>query len=496
MHQRHGLVNSLLLALVLAVGTAVVWGFVCGFCADAIRRWQRRQPSSLARTAEQLLVTSEGVPVIATIGNRDYHYRTYRTLDGEPVEAAAQIYPAALLDAETLEGYGWPVEWSARMTGVNDGQMPPQYWYLIHDGCRPGHAWLEGFDSVSKRRVGYLGRQGFSATPLAVADQFLLDGRLFGSGLVFGYFGPMEPRNFSSTSNFLPTSVSQGGLIPLWRGYLVTDGKLVEVDIRQRRVRTVLEEPGLLSAVIVEQAVVKDAEGRSTLRLRSLIAARSADRLWIIDPSANQMRQYALPGDWASRALEVYVLDDEVLLTNGAWFGRSSDVHLAWLDRDGRVVRERNVTLQQPYSRGAPGEWEAVGMLPIPTLLGLAAFVAYPLEQVWNGSAASYAEGLVAAWQRFTWPIIVVVLAAIALAVWCFRRHRRYAQPGVWMWCVFVLLLGVPGLIGYLLHRRWPVCETCSACGRRVAGDRDTCPACGAVFPAPPPVGTEIFAQG
>lgn len=135
-------------------------------------------------------------------------------------------------------------------------------------------------------------------------------------------------------------------------------------------------------------------------------------------------------------------------------------------------------------------------MLPIPTLLGLGAFVAYPLEQVWNGSAASYPEGLVAACRRFLWPIIVVTLTAIALAAWCFRRHRRYAQPGVWMWCLFVLLLGVPGLIGYLLHRRWPVCETCSACGRRVAGDRDTCQACGAAFPAPPPVGTEIFAQG
>ncbi len=102
MHQRHGLVNSLLLALVLAVGTAVVWGFVCGFCSQAIRRWQQ----SPRQTYEGLLVTADGVPVIATIGNRDYQYRTYRTLDGEPVEAATQIYPAALPDTEMLEQIG------------------------------------------------------------------------------------------------------------------------------------------------------------------------------------------------------------------------------------------------------------------------------------------------------------------------------------------------------------------------------------------------------
>ena len=489
MHQRHGLVNSLLLALVLAVGTAVVWGFVCGFCCEAIRRWQRRQERAPRQTYEQLLVTSAGVPVIATIGTRDYQYRTYRTLDGEPVEAPTLVYPAALPDTEMLERYGWPVEWSARMTGVNDGQIPPQYWYLIHDGCRPGHAWLEGFDSVNKRRVGYLGRQGFSATPLPRADRFPLDGRLFAAGRAFGYLGATEPRN-------LPTGVSEAGFIPLWRGYLVTDGKLVEVDIRERRVRTVLEEPGLLSAAIVEQAVVKDAAGRPSLRLRGLVAARAVDRLWIFDPAANQLRQYALPGEWARATVEVYDLGDEVLLARSAQPRRTGDVCLAWLDRNGRVVRERDVALQQPDFGGSPGEWEAVVSLPIPALLGLAVFVAAPLEMIWNGAAASYAESLPVSCRQLAGPIAVVSLAAIGLAAWCFRRHRRYAQPGAWMWCVFVLLLGLPGLIGYLLHRRWPVCETCTACGRRVAGDRDTCQACGAVFPAPPPTGTEIFGQG
>jgi hypothetical protein len=57
----------------------------------------------------------------------------------------------------------------------------------------------------------------------------------------------------------------------------------------------------------------------------------------------------------------------------------------------------------------------------------------------------------------------------------------------------FVLLLGVPGVIGYLLHRRWPVFETCSACGR-VVGDREACHACGDALPPPPPTGTEVFA--
>lgn len=486
MHKQHGLVNSLLLALVLAIGTAVVWGFVCEFCGDAIRQRQLRQRPSSVRTYEQLLVNTDGVPVISTIGYHDGQYRAYRTLDGEPVESATPVTGASLPDAATLELYGLPDVWSARIYSVNDGRIAPQYWYVIHDGRRPGHAWLEGFDSVSKRRIGYIGRQGFSATPLAAADRFPMDGRLFRTGRVFGYLGAREPRS-------LPMNVGEAGFIPLWRGYLVTDGKLVEVDIRERRVRTVLEDPGLLSAAIVEAAPVKDAEGRLTLRTRRFVAARSADRLWIVDPSVNQTRQFPLTGDWTRSSFEVYVVGDDLLLTKGDRLRRRSDVQLAWLERDGRVVRERTVTLRQPYTAEPPSEWGIVVVLPIPTLLSIGAFVAYPLEQIRRGSAASYAEGIVAAFHEFGGPIAVVSVMALTLAAWCFRRHRRYAQPGAWMWCVFVLLLGVPGLIGYLLHRRWPVFETCSACGRRVVGDREGCHTCAAVFPPPPPTGTEII---
>ena len=56
------------------------------------------------------------------------------------------------------------------------------------------------------------------------------------------------------------------------------------------------------------------------------------------------------------------------------------------------------------------------------------------------------------------------------------------------------LLTGLPGLVGYLFHRRWPVLEACPACGRTVPRDRDACAACGTEFPPPPLKGIEVFA--
>jgi hypothetical protein len=70
------------------------------------------------------------------------------------------------------------------------------------------------------------------------------------------------------------------------------------------------------------------------------------------------------------------------------------------------------------------------------------------------------------------------------------RLSRR--ERGVW--AGFVLLFGVPGCAGFLLHRRWPVREPCPHCQARVARDRDTCAECGMPFPVPVLKGIEIFA--
>jgi hypothetical protein len=73
-------------------------------------------------------------------------------------------------------------------------------------------------------------------------------------------------------------------------------------------------------------------------------------------------------------------------------------------------------------------------------------------------------------------------------------RHRRYAHHGAIAWAIFVLITGVPGFIGYLLHRRWPVVVRCEHCGAQTPRDRDTCLNCGTAFPPPAPKGIEVFA--
>jgi hypothetical protein len=79
-------------------------------------------------------------------------------------------------------------------------------------------------------------------------------------------------------------------------------------------------------------------------------------------------------------------------------------------------------------------------------------------------------------------------------AVVAYRHARNYYGRGAVAWALFALVGGIPGLLGYWLHRRWPHRERCAQCGAIVPRDSDECLACSADFPVPTLKGVEIFA--
>jgi hypothetical protein len=91
-------------------------------------------------------------------------------------------------------------------------------------------------------------------------------------------------------------------------------------------------------------------------------------------------------------------------------------------------------------------------------------------------------------------PFAVIVAISLCLTIWCYRRHGLYSEYGALAWAIFVFLFGAPGLIGYLLHRHWPVTEKCQHCGKITPLDRGACLHCGTEFPLPALKGIEVFA--
>ncbi len=484
MNKQHSLWASLLLALVLTLGTAMIWSVVSDFCGDAIRQWQFRQRPLAELVNEFVLLAEKGTPLIGSFSIFDSRrHNFYRTLDGEHVESQRHLSSTPIMGPDALEDVDLPIGWSERIRGISDRETVQGFWYLIHDGRPEGHAWLEGFDSVTKQRVGYIGRHGFRTAPPTREDLFPVDWDVFQT-----YAHVRSSVTIGGVPYRSVTAKPSPGDIPPWVVYLISNGKLVEIDVRERRVRTLLEEASLISAVVVPHSS-KDATNRF---FGQVVAVRSTDRLWIIDPCTKRTQQYAIPDPFRRSTFGIFVVDDQILLTNDRWSARGEPVMLVWLSQDGRVLEEHSVSLRSiVYPQRS--DWAHVAMLPVPIALALDFFLRRPLDQLRDGTAATYSQALTASWRRYRAPFVALCLLSIALAVWCFWRHRRYAQAGAWAWCGFVLLLGVPGLVGYLLHRRWPVHEPCPACGRPAVVDRDTCQHCRVAFPTPELQGIEVF---
>jgi hypothetical protein len=136
--------------------------------------------------------------------------------------------------------------------------------------------------------------------------------------------------------------------------------------------------------------------------------------------------------------------------------------------------------------------------LVIPSPLGLAGTVAYvrPSMLLEDDISASYPEALGQALTEF-WPALAISqLVAFSFAVLCYRRQVRYgaSRRERIVWSLFVLLLGLPGWIGYRFGRSWPVLESCPKCDSTVPRDRENCLRCTDDFPRPALKGTEVFA--
>jgi hypothetical protein len=182
--------------------------------------------------------------------------------------------------------------------------------------------------------------------------------------------------------------------------------------------------------------------------------------------------------------------DDVVLL---ARYFEPSDSQLYWIDKEGQVTRHE--TLPREPERDFGGmEWVSGLAMPMPTVLGPTLFVIAPLSKVSNGEAPDFPTALAKSLPVVWLPALLVCVVSVIAAAATYRRQRRYSGTGAAAWAIFVLLLGVPGWIGYRLHRSWPARTRCEHCGRVVPRDRATCLACAAEFPPPAARGIEVFA--
>jgi hypothetical protein len=533
--------RRILAAVVVATGVAVVWCLAAGWLTSLAGLFAGRDSVS-----EGLQVALDGTPVIEVdkrIGG-DTTSLSRRTIEGKPWPNDYEYW----LGGAYLEGHGkppgvvrLPIKWrgdysSERVASVQDGKRPPTAWYLIRDGEPAGHLYLAAFDPMSKAAVGFIGKAGFRLSTPAIAEQF-----------AFPEIGSGRINNYVATTQYLETGrLRTNYYLPIeertspWLLFIVDGDHLWEVDLRERAARQVLQLPGITSIGMVRtpEATIglpteNDASGdirrtpfrlaaadvtlESTLpateaaaadaivpapttkrpKMTSLIVICTENSVVLYDSPTDRRWTFALPAELPNDELAVYCSSlDELLFQyrDGFWSG-GPVLRLLWIKPDGTVTRREKLELQgwvPPPPRNAA--WAAAAAAPVPIAWLVGVLAGYPLNLLQDNNVDRYAEALKRSW-NICWPPLALVIGVSLAAAWIARGwQRKYRRSATGMWCTFVFLAGVPGLAAYWFEHRRSTLEACGECSQIVPRDRDACAACNTPFPAPPPIGTEIFA--
>ena len=479
------------IALVVAFGFETVIAVVVGW---GVSTWESLRPREGVN--ESLMVRWDGMPLIQSNAYNNYagdghNNLAYRAVDGSSVPPPGEKdrwLKGASLTIPRYTGV-FPLQGYMRVGRFTNGQAPPVQWYFVDDGARDGRGYFEGYDSASKRRTGFIGRNGIRPDRPPVKDWFPMDGNKLASDAAFSVRS-VGPFWFGYERD------EPSAEFPLWKVGMLSAGQVLEIDLRNGSVKTIFEAADLI--VIGLSGTVSAGEGPPHTNYHQHLAVRASDRVLLFDGEGKLLASYLVPEEFRDQGFTLYELDGgKALLNVGRTVSdRGYENELAWIDSSGKILRREAVLLKgNYYGMDQKGEARASALLvPAPAMLAFFAAVVMPREAISATRAANYSAAIAQSLALFAIPLLLVSLLSVVLAVLCWRRNRRYFQPASGLWFVFVLLMGLPGVVGYLFHRRWPVREACPSCGRLVPRDREACAACGKEFPAPQPKGIEVFA--
>ncbi len=484
MRTRREQLESLALAILLSVGAGVVWGVLAGWATAILN-----EVFAPRGVYQQLVFLHDGTPLIRSCDTRSYQDATFSTLDGKPVklsrdEGSRTINGEYLTGSEYLSRPFNGLAWQDRIVLVDSDWYDAEVWYFVHDGKLDGHGYLVGYNTKTKAKIGYIGRDGFRSDEPPLDEQFPVSGRKMsrygGTSMINMYY---QGRYYNGYG---------GG--PRDAKCLLADDGLMTIDLNKRSVKFLRERADLISGL---RSLVPEPAGNTVPaeeKTMPVILLRTPDRVVMLATDGKEIRTYRLPAELRPVEVQWIALPGGKAVVGECYSGRDTRRHeLFWFDAGGKVVEHKQFDLLFPRESDFMRIALPSVIVPSPAPL-VALMLCYPWAPAEARKSVEYSAALGEAFAK-VWPILLVTaVIGAALAVVCYRRQRRYGLPWTWVWTIFVLLFGLPAYFGYLARRTWPARLPCPHCGRRVPRDRPACFACGRDFPAPAAKGTEVFA--
>jgi hypothetical protein len=494
--RKSSFIRQLLWAATLAIGFGTVWSLVAVWLLAAI---DSARAGAKGSAWEQLVVRSDGTPLIRSTSVDDLSLSIYRDLAGREQEApeANDLLPGISVAGEH-ERPGFFADqpgWDVRLNLFVNEQEPTALWYFVHDGKPEGAGYFVGYERKSNRRIGFIGLSGFRSGPAPIDEWIPVR-----SALMMGY------SQWSSA----PISIAWGQRwerlgfrpdrwdLPPRLVHVPSGNRLQLVDLAARTIKTVFESPEPIESLGVP-VISSHAQGRPAKEQPILV--RSGDQIRTLNHNYQATRIFTIPTEADRRStLTWYEIGDGQAIAEFQRPGtarRASQIIPRMMYRiagDGTIRDRFEVVLQN----GPPGLTQQMGTLLLSLAVPVPAIViaTEPLFLMGIDPAQSYPAALLAMIKNSWSSLLVVFALAFVLAVLAKRRGRAFglSEREQYSWAVFVFLFGIPAYLGFVLYRHWPVRLPCPNCQVRAPRDRAACAECGTRFPEPSLKGIEIFA--
>jgi len=491
--RKMSLLRQLLLAATLGTGFGTLWALLVLWLGVSIHEaWLGGdQPPR-----EDLVVSSDGTPLIVAYPHKNLSLATYRDLNGRVHDALngnETLSTVYLSDEHETSGFfSSRPGWEHRLKVFMDEREPTVNWFFVHDGKPQGSGYFVGYERVSNRLVGFIGLTGFRSHSVPAGERIPMRGELI-----------VDHSSWSSAPLWMNSGRNWAIRPDRWdlppRLVHVPSGNHLRlVDLAARTVATVFLAREPIESVGVP--VLSSRSGGRVMREQPVLV-RTRQKIYALSRDYKINRTFTIPTEidrWRyafwyeignGQALVVFVGQ------RSTWGPDNVTNRIVYRIADDGTIRDSfELTLQTGMrvpSQQATDFLLALG-LPAPALL----FAIESLVVMGDGQAQSYPAAVRAMLKR-SWPGLAAVLAfSSVLAVVAWRRSRGFglSRREQVAWGAFVLLLGLPAFVGFRLSRRWPVRESCPSCHAQTARDRAACAECGARFPDPALRGIEIFA--
>jgi hypothetical protein len=420
---------------------AVLW---VGTVAQSV--WQS------GRLYETIQLTKDGEPLIQV-----YAYGrqvpTYRRLDGTLVPAAEAQRTTIGAASISPTATGRPRSWRERLEAFKDDQIPGTYWYAVEPPEAPGTMFFVGYDELTRGNIGYVGRDGFSATLPAPGQSFPV--RLSSMRPFHGVIESVQYNYYSSAAE--PTwqgSTAQYANAPPDALWVMSPNAVFEVRLTSRTVRQIFRSQEELLR-LASSTFHRDE------KLHIQLLVRTGTELLIINPATGESESLPIGAPPPQAYQSMAQLEDgrRVVHTQRlpTVYGSQRLQHeFTWYAADGSIEKQAEVATKQysdpPLAVLAAG-LSAGGPAPIGPV---AAIAAAPWVLRMEGNPDSFGGRLNLAFRIFGAWLVIALAIGVACAWACRRREVDVFGNASWLWPILVGALGWFGWMAYICIRPLP----------------------------------------